>query len=165
MRLADDFGQCASRALALSRGRTERLACKGTAREWRYRYERQDTTLGCARIATCRWNTPGLLSTVQIEYGGRAIPATRTTPDACALQGLLAAMRCAGCDSAVMEVSSHALEQQRTAFLRFEAAVFTNLSQDHLDYHGSMEANYKKKQQLFKQLTRPSRRGSSLLTQ
>ena len=97
-------------------------------------------------------NTPGLLSTVQVEYGGRAIPATRTTPDACELQSLLAAMRGAGCDSAVMEVSSHALEQQRTAFLRFEAAAFTNLSQDHLDYHGSMEAYFQAKQRLFKQL-------------
>lgn len=95
---------------------------------------------------------PGLLSTVQVEYGGRTIPATRTTPDACELQGLLAAMRGAGCDSVVMEVSSHALDQQRAAFLRFEAVVFTNLSQDHLDYHGTMEAYFQAKQRLFAQL-------------
>jgi len=96
--------------------------------------------------------TPGLLSTVQVEYGGRTIPATRTTPDACELQSLLAAMQNAGCDSAVMEVSSHALDQQRAAFLRFEAAAFTNLSQDHLDYHGTMGAYFQAKQRLFTQL-------------
>ena len=95
---------------------------------------------------------PGLLTTVQVEYGGRAIPATRTTPDACELQGLLAAMQSAGCDSAVMEVSSHALDQQRVACLRFAAAAFTNLSQDHLDYHHTMEAYFQAKQRLFAQL-------------
>ena len=95
---------------------------------------------------------PGLLTTVQVEYRGRAIPATRTTPDACELQGLLAAMRGAGCDSAVMEVSSHALDQQRVASLRFEAAAFTNLSQDHLDYHKNMTAYFQSKQRLFAQL-------------
>jgi len=95
---------------------------------------------------------PGLLTTVQVEYRGREIPATRTTPDACELQSLLAAMQGAGCDSAVMEVSSHALHQQRVAFLRFAAAAFTNLSQDHLDYHGTMEAYFQAKLQLFAQL-------------
>lgn len=96
--------------------------------------------------------TPGLLTTVQIEYGGRTIPATRTTPDACELQRLLGAMLGAGCDSAVMEVSSHALDQQRVAYLRFAAAAFTNLSQDHLDYHRTMEAYFQTKQRLFAQL-------------
>ena len=94
----------------------------------------------------------GLLTTVQIEYRGRAIPATRTTPDACELQSLLAAMRGAGCDSAVMEVSSHALHQQRVAGIRFAGAAFTNLSQDHLDYHPTMEAYFEAKQGLFRQL-------------
>ena len=95
---------------------------------------------------------PGLLTTVQVEYRGREIPATRTTPDACELQSLLAAMQSAGCDSAVMEVSSHALDQQRVACLRFAAAAFTNLSQDHLDYHHTMEAYFQAKQRLFEQL-------------
>ena len=95
---------------------------------------------------------PGLLTTVQVEYRGREIPATRTTPDACELQGLLAAMRAAGCDSAVMEVSSHALDQQRVAYLRLAGAAFTNLSQDHLDYHRTMEAYFQAKQRLFAQL-------------
>lgn len=95
---------------------------------------------------------PGLLTTVQVEYKGRSIPATRTTPEACELQGLLAAMSGAGCDSAVMEVSSHALDQQRVACVRFAAAAFTNLSQDHLDYHGTMERYFEAKQKLFAQL-------------
>jgi UDP-N-acetylmuramoyl-L-alanyl-D-glutamate--2,6-diaminopimelate ligase len=95
---------------------------------------------------------PGLLTTVQVEYRDRSIPATRTTPDACELQGLLAAMQAAGCDSAVMEVSSHALAQQRVACVRFAAAAFTNLSQDHLDYHGTMEHYFEAKQKLFAQL-------------
>ncbi len=98
--------------------------------------------------------TPGLLTTVQVEYGGRSIPATRTTPDACELQSLLAAMRTAGCDSAVMEASSHALDQQRIACTRFAGAAFTNLSQDHLDYHKTMERYFEAKQLLFAQLAR-----------
>jgi len=95
---------------------------------------------------------PGLLTTVQVEYGNRSIPATRTTPDACELQALFAAMRGAGCDSAVMEVSSHALDQRRVACIRFAAAAFTNLSQDHLDYHKTMEQYFEAKQKLFAQL-------------
>ena len=101
-------------------------------------------------------SNPGLLTTVQVEYRGREIPATRTTPDACELQSLLAAMLAAGCDSAVMEVSSHALDQQRVACLRFAAAAFTNLSQDHLDYHHTMEAYFQAKQRLFAQLAHDS---------
>ena len=95
---------------------------------------------------------PGLLTTVQVEYGTRSIPATRTTPDACELQSLFGAMRGAGCDSAVMEVSSHALDQRRVACVRFAAAAFTNLSQDHLDYHATMEQYFAAKQKLFAQL-------------
>lgn len=99
---------------------------------------------------------PGLLTTVKVEYGGREIPATRTTPDACELQSLLASMLGAGCDSAVMEVSSHALDQQRVACVRFAGAAFTNLSQDHLDYHLTMEAYFEAKQKLFAQLAKES---------
>ena len=95
---------------------------------------------------------PGLLTTVQVAYRDRVIPALRTTPDACELQSLLAAMSGAGCDAAVMEVSSHALDQQRAAGIRFAGAAFTNLSHDHLDYHGSMEAYWETKKRLFIQL-------------
>ena len=95
---------------------------------------------------------PGLLTTVQVAYGDRVIPAVRTTPDACELQALLAAMAGAGCDSAIMEVSSHALDQHRTASIRFAAAAFTNLSHDHLDYHATMGAYWETKKRLFTQL-------------
>ena len=101
-------------------------------------------------------NNPGLLTTVQVEYGDRAIPAARTTPDACELHALLAAMRGGGCDSAVMEVSSHALDQQRVAAVRFAGAVFTNLSQDHLDYHGTMDAYFDAKKLMFTRLAHDS---------
>jgi len=94
----------------------------------------------------------GLLTTVHVAYQNRVIPATRTTPDACELQSLLASMVGAGCAAAVMEVSSHALDQQRTAGIRFAGAAFTNLSHDHLDYHGTMDAYWETKKRLFVQL-------------
>ncbi|GAA0680708.1 UDP-N-acetylmuramoyl-L-alanyl-D-glutamate--2,6-diaminopimelate ligase [Marinobacterium maritimum] len=75
--------------------------------------------------------------------------ATHTTPDAIALQALLAELKQAGADYVVMEVSSHALDQQRVAGLRFAAAGFTNLTRDHLDYHGDMAAYGDAKAKLF----------------
>ena len=83
----------------------------------------------------------GLLSTVENRIGEKAVPATHTTPNPVALNALLADMVDAGCTHAVMEVSSHAVHQGRIAGLAFDVAVFTNLSHDHLDYHGTM-ANY-----------------------
>lgn len=91
----------------------------------------------------------GLITTVQIAYLDRIIPAVRTTPDACELQAQLAAMASAGCHSVVMEVSSHALHQHRVAGVRFAGAAFTNLSHDHLDYHGSMAEYWETKKRLF----------------
>jgi len=95
---------------------------------------------------------PGLISTVQCEYGGREIKASRTTPDACELQTLLASMRAAGCDSVTMEVSSHAIDQQRVGGIRFASAAFTNLSRDHLDYHHDLETYFRVKERLFQNL-------------
>ena len=92
---------------------------------------------------------PGLISTVQCEYGGREIKSSRTTPDACELQTLLASMRTAGCDSVTMEVSSHAIDQQRVGGIRFASAAFTNLSRDHLDYHHDIETYFRVKERLF----------------
>lgn len=94
-------------------------------------------------------HTTGLISTVQYEYGARVLAASRTTPDACELQALLAAMRTSGCDSVVMEASSHALDQQRIGGTRLASAAFTNLSHDHLDYHHDMEHYYEAKAKLF----------------
>ncbi|MBM4148595.1 MAG: UDP-N-acetylmuramoyl-L-alanyl-D-glutamate--2,6-diaminopimelate ligase [Lentisphaerae bacterium] len=92
---------------------------------------------------------PGLIGTVSYEVGERAIPASRTTPDATQLQAMLAQMLKAGCMSAAMEVSSHALDQARTRGIPFEAAVFTNLTRDHLDYHGTRERYFEAKRRLF----------------
>lgn len=92
---------------------------------------------------------PGLLTTVATEWPGHTEPAERTTPDAGTLQRTLAAMESAGCRAAVMEVSSHALCQERVGACRFAVAAFTNLTQDHLDYHGTMEAYFQAKARLF----------------
>jgi UDP-N-acetylmuramoyl-L-alanyl-D-glutamate--2,6-diaminopimelate ligase len=94
----------------------------------------------------------GLLGTVEYRVGARRLPAENTTPGAVRLQRLLAGMRDAGCAAAAMEVSSHALHQGRVAGLPFRAAVFTNLTGDHLDYHGSMEAYRDAKGLLFESL-------------
>lgn len=82
----------------------------------------------------------GLLSTVERVIGEQQFPATRTTPEALDLQRDLRAMVAAGNRAVVMEVSSHALELGRVDGLHFDAAAFTNFSQDHLDFHGSLEA-------------------------
>ncbi len=87
----------------------------------------------------------GMLGTVHYQIGDKILPAARTTPDALEVQAMLAQMRDAGCKSAVLEVSSHAIVQQRVRGVDFDAAVFTNLTQDHLDYHGSMDAYFEAK--------------------
>src|SRR5256714_5389709 len=100
----------------------------------------------------------GLLGTVRYEIGERVLPAARTTPESLELQELLAQMRDAGCKAAAMEVSSHALAQERTRGLEFDVAVFTNLTQDHLDYHGTMENYFEAKAKLFEQLPRQEKK-------
>ena len=95
---------------------------------------------------------PGLISTVEYRINGRSIPAERTTPPAPELHKLLAGMRDGGCRSAVMEVSSHALDQDRVAGIAFRAAVFTNLTRDHLDYHADVETYFDAKARLFESL-------------
>jgi UDP-N-acetylmuramoyl-L-alanyl-D-glutamate--2,6-diaminopimelate ligase len=94
----------------------------------------------------------GLISTVHYAIGDRLIPAERTTPESLELQRLLAQMRKAACSHAVMEVSSHALDQQRVRGIDFDVAVFTNLTPDHLDYHGDMESYFAAKRRLFEQV-------------
>ncbi|HEX4638810.1 MAG TPA: UDP-N-acetylmuramoyl-L-alanyl-D-glutamate--2,6-diaminopimelate ligase [Chthoniobacterales bacterium] len=100
----------------------------------------------------------GLLGTVRYEIGERVLPAARTTPESLDLQELLAQIRDAGCKAAAMEVSSHALTQERTRGLEFDVAVFTNLTQDHLDYHGTMENYFKAKAKLFEHLAQQERK-------
>jgi UDP-N-acetylmuramoyl-L-alanyl-D-glutamate--2,6-diaminopimelate ligase len=94
----------------------------------------------------------GLIGTVRYEIGERILPATRTTPESLDLQELLASIVNAGCRAAAMEVSSHALAQERTSGIEWDVAVFTNLSQDHLDFHGTMENYFEAKARLFTQL-------------
>ncbi len=91
----------------------------------------------------------GVIGTLGATLGDEVSSARNTTPDAVALQEQLARWRDADVDSVAMEVSSHALVQGRTAGVVFETAVFTNLSRDHLDYHGSMEAYGRAKLKLF----------------
>ena len=94
----------------------------------------------------------GLIGTVRYEIGERVLPAVRTTPFALELQELLAQIVNAGCKAAAMEVSSHALAQERTRGLEWDVAVFTNLTQDHLDFHGTMENYFDAKVKLFTDL-------------
>ena len=94
----------------------------------------------------------GLLSTVVNRINEVEIPSTHTTPDAVALNDLLARMQREGCTHVFMEASSHALHQNRMAGVHIDGAIFTNLSHDHLDYHGSMNEYIKAKKILFDQL-------------
>ena len=91
----------------------------------------------------------GAIGTVGGHVAGEPVPLARTTPEAPDLQRLLARMRAARVGVVAMEVSSHALDQDRVGGIRFDVAVFTNLSQDHLDHHGSMEAYFSAKASLF----------------
>jgi UDP-N-acetylmuramoyl-L-alanyl-D-glutamate--2,6-diaminopimelate ligase len=94
----------------------------------------------------------GLLGTVRYEIGDRVLPAIRTTPESLDLQDLLAQMVAAGCKAVAMEVSSHAIAQDRIRGLEWDVAIFTNLTQDHLDFHGTMENYFEAKAKLFTDL-------------
>ncbi len=94
----------------------------------------------------------GLLSTVENRINDTIVPATHTTPDAINLQKFLREMVDAGCEFAFMEVSSHALDQQRTAGTQFVGGVFTNISHDHLDYHQTFQDYIYAKKKLFDNL-------------
>jgi UDP-N-acetylmuramoyl-L-alanyl-D-glutamate--2,6-diaminopimelate ligase len=91
----------------------------------------------------------GLLGTVRYEIADRVLPAVRTTPESLDVYDLLSQMVNAGCKAAAMEVSSHALAQDRVRGLEWDVAVFTNLTQDHLDFHGTMENYFEAKATLF----------------
>ena len=91
----------------------------------------------------------GLLGTVVFDTGGNLKPATHTPPESLELQGLLKEMVDNGCRAVAMEVSSHALDQHRAHGVPFEVAIFSNLTQDHLDYHGTMEDYFIAKVKLF----------------
>ena len=107
------------------------------------------TTHLIEHLATvCGWPT-ALFGTLANRWPGYSRTAVHTTPFADQLQADLAAAVAAGCRLGAMEVSSHALDQHRVAGCAFQGAVFTNLSQDHLDYHPSLEAYFEAKAKLF----------------
>ncbi len=116
-------------------------------------------TNGKTSIATLLYNVfrslgykVGLLSTVCNFVDSRAIESTHTTPDAIQLNALLKEMVDCGCEFAFMEVSSHAVEQQRIYGLNFDGGVFTNLTRDHIDYHGTFQNYLKAKKAFFDML-------------
>src|SRR5438874_43753 len=92
---------------------------------------------------------PGVIGTTGVRMDGTPLPFDRTTPEAPDLQRLLRGMADQGIRGVAMEVSSHGLDQHRVDGCRFASAIFTNLSQDHLDYHGTMEAYFEAKARLF----------------
>ena len=91
----------------------------------------------------------GLIGTMENMIGSKAIPSERTTPESLDLQALFAKMRDAGCSHVIMEVSSHAIALERVGGIEFEVAAFTNLTEDHLDFHKTMENYCDAKAQLF----------------
>jgi UDP-N-acetylmuramoyl-L-alanyl-D-glutamate--2,6-diaminopimelate ligase len=94
---------------------------------------------------------PGVIGTVNYRYAGKEQSAPNTTPGALLLHGLLADMRAAGTTDVAMEVTSIALDQGRVAGLKYRAAALTNVTQDHLDYHGTMEQYFAAKTTLFRE--------------
>ncbi len=94
----------------------------------------------------------GLISTIKYYVGTEEFPATHTTPDAIAIQSLMAKMVEAGCEYCFMEVSSHAIHQERIAGIKFAGGIFTNLTHDHLDYHKTFAEYLKAKKAFFDQL-------------
>ena len=96
----------------------------------------------------------GLIGTIQNMIGDRVLPSAHTTPDPYDLHSMFALMAAEGCTYAVMEVSSHALDQERVSGCTFDAAIFTNLTQDHLDYHKTMENYLAAKKKLFQMCRR-----------
>ncbi len=107
------------------------------------------TTFIMKHVLECQGHKVGLVGTIVNMVGNEAQEADNTTPDAMALQELFARMVSEGCDWCVMEVSSHALDQHRVEGLHFACAIFTNLTQDHLDYHETMDNYRLAKQKLF----------------
>jgi UDP-N-acetylmuramoyl-L-alanyl-D-glutamate--2,6-diaminopimelate ligase len=104
------------------------------------------------QLSAARGLGTGLIGTVECRWPGGSLPATHTTPESHELQELLRRMLDAGAQVVAMEVSSHALSQERAAGCVFAGAAFTNLTRDHLDYHGTLDAYFDAKAKLFREL-------------
>ncbi|MDH4187171.1 MAG: Mur ligase family protein, partial [Nitrospira sp.] len=107
------------------------------------------TTYLCKSLLEGIGRNVGVIGTVGYQIGTETVPASHTTPGALDLQALLAKMVGAGLDTTVMEVSSHALALDRTSGCEYDVAVFTNLTQDHLDFHRTMDEYFAAKLKLF----------------
>ena len=139
-----------------------RVALSGLCSVWFHHPERELNLIGVTgtngkttittvikKALTSFGKKVGLIGTCQNEIGDKIYPTTRTTPEPYDLYGLFRKMADEKCDYVVMEVSSQGLEQERVAGCTFKAGVFTNLTQDHLDVHGTMENYYQAKKKLF----------------
>lgn len=146
--LAAEDPRLALGALAAARYGTDRLPMKLAA----VTGTNGKTTVSylIERLAQAAGKKVGLLGTIGCRWPGFVREANLTTPDCLTVHESLAAMAEAGCDLAVMEASSHALDQDRLAGLAFDVTVFTNLTQDHLDYHKDMAAYFEAKAGLFR---------------
>lgn len=101
-------------------------------------------------LEKCLGAKVGLIGTMENQIGGKIIPTERTTPESFELQALLAKMYDAGCTHVVMEVSSHAISLERIGGIHYDVAAFTNLTEDHLDFHKTMDAYCDAKAELFR---------------
>ncbi len=110
------------------------------------------TTYLVESILAAAGHKPGVIGTVDLRWGGKNVPASYTTPTPQILHGTLAKMRDAGCTHVVMEATSIAIAQERLSGMRFAVAAFSNLTQDHLDIHGTMDAYRDAKRRLFTEL-------------
>jgi len=110
------------------------------------------TTYLVDSIMRAHGHETGIIGTVETRVGDKRIPAARTTPESADLQRLFAEMLEAGVDSVAMEVSSHAIDLRRVEAVHFAVAAFTNLTQDHLDYHHTIEEYFAVKKRLFTEM-------------
>ncbi len=105
----------------------------------------------------------GLMGTVRYEIGDRVIPAQRTTPESLEVQQMMSQMLKSDCQACVMEVSSHALDQKRVHGVEFDVGIFTNLTRDHLDYHGTMENYCAAKEKLFAAMAEGPKKSAAVI--
>lgn len=114
------------------------------------------------QILKCAGHQPGVVGTINARYAGNVFTSPVTTPESWELQGLLRQMADSGISHVVMEVSSHALDLHRLDGCRYDVAVFTNLSHDHLDHHGTMERYWACKRKLFTEHLKPAPSGNPI---